>query len=154
MPHKKGPHFNPEPVGMFVRLARRTEHILGEPLAFTVALLCVVLWLLMGPSIDRGHWQEPIWTVTIRRFCFGRPHDCSNSCLGSNSSNFSLKCSKRPRDKARTEVLTYSPRSRRVRPIMDRGFAARCVEMSILWGKNQPASPPHQASESRRARHN
>ena len=60
MPHKKGPRFNPEPVGMFVRLARRTEHILGEPLAFTVALICVVLWLLMGPTIDRGHWQEPI----------------------------------------------------------------------------------------------
>jgi low affinity Fe/Cu permease len=64
MPRKKGPHFSPEPVGMFVRLARRTEHILGEPLAFTVALVCVVLWVLAGPSIDRGHWQEPIWTVT------------------------------------------------------------------------------------------
>ena len=43
MPRKKGPYFNPEPVGMFLRLARRTEHILGEPQAFTVALLCVVL---------------------------------------------------------------------------------------------------------------
>ena len=64
MPGKKGPHFSPEPVGMFVRSARRIEHILGEPLTFTVALLCVVIWLVMGPSIDRGHWQEPIWTVT------------------------------------------------------------------------------------------
>jgi low affinity Fe/Cu permease len=64
MPRKKGPHFSPEPVGVFVRLARKTEHILGEPLAFTAALVCVVLWLLTGPSIDRGHWQEPIWTVT------------------------------------------------------------------------------------------
>jgi len=61
---KKGPHFSPEPVGMFVRSARRIEHILGEPLTFTAALLCVVIWLVMGPSIDRGHWQEPIWTVT------------------------------------------------------------------------------------------
>ena len=64
MPGKKGPHFSPEPVGMFVRSARRIEHILGEPLTFTAALLCVVIWLVMGPSIDRGHWQEPIWTVT------------------------------------------------------------------------------------------
>ena len=64
MPGKKGPHFTPEPVGMFVRSARRIEHILGEPLTFTAALLCVVIWLVMGPSIDRGHWQEPIWTVT------------------------------------------------------------------------------------------
>jgi low affinity Fe/Cu permease len=45
MSRKKSPHFNPEPVGMFVRLTRRTEHILGEPLAFTVALICVVLWV-------------------------------------------------------------------------------------------------------------
>jgi low affinity Fe/Cu permease len=64
MPGKKGPHFSPEPLGMFVRSARRIEHILGEPLTFTAALLCVVIWLVMGPSIDRGHWQEPIWTVT------------------------------------------------------------------------------------------
>jgi low affinity Fe/Cu permease len=64
MPRKKGLHFSPEPVGMFVRSARRIEHVLGEPLTFTVALLCVVIWLVMGPSIDRGHWQEPIWTVT------------------------------------------------------------------------------------------
>ena len=64
MPQITRPLFTPEPTGLFVRLARRTEHILGEPLTFIVALVGVIIWLLMGPSIDRGHWQEPIWTVT------------------------------------------------------------------------------------------
>lgn len=64
MPQITRPLFTPEPTGLFVRLARRTEHILGEPLTFTVALVGVIIWLLMGPSMDRGHWQEPIWTVT------------------------------------------------------------------------------------------
>ena len=59
-----GPVFTAKPIGIFMRLARRTEHILGEPLTFTMALVCVIIWLLMGPSVFHEHWQEPIWTVT------------------------------------------------------------------------------------------
>jgi low affinity Fe/Cu permease len=61
---RTGPVFTAKPIGIFMRLARRTEHILGEPLTFTMALVCVVIWLLMGPSVFHEHWQEPIWTVT------------------------------------------------------------------------------------------
>jgi hypothetical protein len=91
--------------------------------------------------------------AAIRTFSFGQCHDCSNFCLGSNSSNFSLKCSKRPRDKVHTEVPTYSPQSRRVRPIMDTSVVAGWMEMSILWGANQSTSPPHREAQSGRARH-
>ena len=61
---RTGPVFTAKPIGIFMRLARRTEHILGEPLTFTMALVCVVIWLVMGPSVFHEHWQEPIWTVT------------------------------------------------------------------------------------------
>ena len=61
---RTGPVFTAKPIGIFMRLARRTEHILGEPLTFTMALVCVVIWLLMGPRVFHEHWQEPIWTVT------------------------------------------------------------------------------------------
>ena len=61
---RTGPVFTAKPIGIFMRLARRTEHILGEPLTFTMALVCVIIWLLMGPRIFHEHWQEPIWTVT------------------------------------------------------------------------------------------
>ena len=61
---RTGPVFTAKPIGIFMRLARRTEHILGEPLTFTMALVCVIIWLLMGPSVFHEHWQEPIWTVT------------------------------------------------------------------------------------------
>jgi len=40
--------FTAKPIGIFMRLARRTEHILGELLTFTMALVCVVIWLVMG----------------------------------------------------------------------------------------------------------
>ena len=61
---RTGPVFTAKPIGIFMRLARRTEHILGELLTFTMALVCVVIWLVMGPSVFHEHWQEPIWTVT------------------------------------------------------------------------------------------
>ena len=61
---RTAPVFTAKPIGIFMRLARRTEHILGEPLTFTMALVCVIIWLLMGPSVFHEHWQEPIWTVT------------------------------------------------------------------------------------------
>ena len=64
MTQKKESFFKPEPIGVFMRLARRTEHILGEPVTFTMALGCMTLWLLLGPSLFHEHWQEPIWTAT------------------------------------------------------------------------------------------
>jgi low affinity Fe/Cu permease len=64
MTQKKDSFFKAEPIGVFMRLARRTEHILGEPVTFTMALGCMALWLLLGPSLFHEHWQEPIWTVT------------------------------------------------------------------------------------------
>jgi low affinity Fe/Cu permease len=64
MTQKKDSCFKPEPIGVFMRLARRTEHILGEPITFTMALVCMALWLLLGPRLFHEHWQEPIWTAT------------------------------------------------------------------------------------------
>jgi low affinity Fe/Cu permease len=64
MARMTGPWFSPEPVGVFVRFARRTEHILGEPLTFTVVIAIVIGWLFIGPRLYSEHWQEVIWTVT------------------------------------------------------------------------------------------
>ncbi len=64
MRRTEGPTFTAQPIGVFMRIARRTEHILGEPLTFSMALICVVVWLLTGPIVFHDHWQEPIWTVT------------------------------------------------------------------------------------------
>ena len=51
--------------GFFSRVSRLASQAFGHPLAFGIAVLCVVVWALLGPAFRFGDtWQLTINTGT------------------------------------------------------------------------------------------